>query len=79
MNTEYSSSKLACWSLCKSTEECNWFSYDIEFTICNLFKSCPEIGENSQFISGQKECAYEYGEITIYYQLLFCFYSRILF
>ena len=62
---EFSSNKLSCLSLCKSTENCNWFSYandSVERYPCYLYETCPEIDENRQFISGQKECKYDYGE-----------------
>ena len=61
---EFSSNKLACWSLCKSTDDCNWFSYGNDsVNPCHLYETCPEIEENPQFISGQKECKYDYGEM----------------
>ena len=56
--------KISCWSLCKSTDGCAWFSFqtteDIGQTSCILFEDCPEIDTNPEFVSGQKEC--EYGE-----------------
>ena len=52
---------MTCWSLCKSTEDCNWFSYGAD-NQCHLFETCPEIEEIPQFISGQKECKYDYGK-----------------
>ena len=54
-------------SLCKSTENCNWFSYAKETAqggACLLYETCPEIDETTgrYYISGQKECQYDYGE-----------------
>ena len=61
---QFLSTKLSCWSLCKSTENCNWFSYSATpVDHCRLYETCPEIDETLQwYISGQKECQYDYGE-----------------
>ena len=61
MNTEPTSDKLACWSLCASSEKCNWFTYD-GIQMCRLFENCPEIDEEHypQYISGDKDCQYIY-------------------
>ena len=58
MFSETSEDKVACWSLCKSTEGCAWFSFDMDHRTCNLFEDCPEIEADPQFVSGQKECDY---------------------
>ena len=61
MNTEPTSDKVACWSLCASSENCNWFTYD-GIQMCRLFENCPEIDEEHypQYISGDKDCQYIY-------------------
>ena len=62
---------MACWSLCKSIEDCTWFSYNNTDTqMCNLFTTCPDIEteEHSQFLSGQKECEY-YCKLFSYFHL----------
>ena len=54
------SDKVACWSLCKLTGGCNWFSYDKEiFYNCGLFETCHETNSDPVFLSGQKECEYD--------------------
>ena len=61
MHSDTSEDKVACWSLCRSTEGCAWFSFDTAGSqTCILFEDCPEIEPNPQFVSGQKEC--EYGD-----------------
>ena len=58
--SETSEDKVACLSLCKSTDGCTWFSFHTagDDETCILFADCPEIQANPQFISGQKECQY---------------------
>ena len=63
MLSETSEDKVACWSQCKSTEGCTWFSFDINHQTCLSFKDCPEIEADPQFVSGQKEC--DYGEYCV--------------
>ena len=62
--SETSEDKVACLSFCKSTDECAWFSFDTTgiLSTCILFMDCPEIEENPQFVSGQKECDIGDGE-----------------
>ena len=63
INSEISEDKVACLSLCKSTDECAWFSFDTTgHQTCILFVDCPEIEENPQYVSGQKECDLGNGE-----------------
>ena len=63
IHSEISEDKIACLSLCKSTDECTWFSFDTAVDkTCILFVDCPEIEENPQFTSGQKECDIGNGE-----------------
>ena len=60
-----SEDKLGCWSLCKSIEDCAWFSFATTLNqTCLLFETCPEINSNPQFVSGQKEC--DYGELAAF-------------
>ena len=62
------SDKVACWSWCQSVTDCNWFSYDkTKSQTCILFGNCPEIEENLQFISGQKDCHYTYCMLLLIY------------
>ena len=50
---------VACLSLCKSTEGCDWFSFHTTIDqTCILFADCPEIKDDPQFVSGQKKCDY---------------------
>ena len=54
-----SADMVACLSLCKSTDRCAWFSFHTVLDqTCILFEDCPEIEEDPQFVSGQKECDY---------------------
>ena len=63
MRSDTSEDKVACWSLCKSTEGCRWFSFDTtEGQTCILLEDCPEIEPKPEFVSGQKECEYGDGE-----------------
>ena len=63
IHSETSEDKIACWSLCKSTDGCNWFSFKtVGDQTCILLEDCSEIEENPQFISGQKECDFGNGE-----------------
>ena len=57
------SDKVACWSWCVDTTNCDWFSYDTtENQSCNLFEACPKIDDEQypQFISGHKDCLFTY-------------------
>ena len=38
--------------------QCTWFSYNTQSWNCILYRTCPEIEENDQFLSGQKDCQY---------------------
>merc|ERR1719433_1155058 len=59
LQSNTSGDKIACWSLCKSTDGCTWFSFNTAGDqTCILLEDCPEIEENLQFVSGQKECNY---------------------
>ena len=59
MQYDTSADMVACLSLCKSTEGCTWFSFhDTVDQTCILMEDCPEIREDPQFVSGQKECDY---------------------
>ena len=63
LNYEPKSDKEACWSWCKSTKDCNWFSYETNgIQMCSLFENCLEIDEEHypQYISGHKNCEYIY-------------------
>ena len=54
--------ELACWSLCKSTVHCNWFSFDTQNDKrnCQLFDRCPRIDKTDRkFVSGEKKCYIE--------------------
>ena len=60
MHTEFAVDIVKCWSLCKSFEGCNWFSFDkAKDSICQMFETCSEIASNWLFVSGQKECKYD--------------------
>ena len=60
MHLTASEDKVGCWSKCKSREDCSWFSYAATLgKTCILFKDCPEIESNSQFVTGQMECEYD--------------------
>ena len=60
LHTDVAVDKAGCWSICKSTKGCNWFSFDTAVDqICILFETCREIESNPQFVSGQKECQYD--------------------
>ena len=58
IHSEGSIDKNSCLELCKNEILCTWFSYNSIGKYCDLFESCPEIDEESPFISGQKECPY---------------------
>ena len=38
--------------------QCTWFSYNTQSWNCILYRTCPEIEESDQFLSGQKDCQY---------------------
>ena len=60
MNEGYASDLFTCWSQCKATENCNWFSYDSDALMCTLFEVCLKIDNSkTQFLSGKKECSVE--------------------
>ena len=63
MNSEPKKDKIACWSWCVSTKDCNWFTYETTgLQMCRLYENCPEIDEEHypQYISGHKDCQYIY-------------------
>ena len=73
MDSEPKSDKVACWSWCTSTKDCNWFSYETTgIQRCRLFENCPKIEEEHypQYISGHKDCQYIYCMIFIYFLAL---------
>ena len=56
----YAFDQIACWSRCKTTENCNWFSYDYDENMCSLFEICLEIDKSKlRYVSGKKECFVE--------------------
>ena len=69
LHYESSSDIVECWLWCTSTAECNWFSYEkTGIQACALFDTCPEIEENqSQYISGHKDCQYTYCMLSRYF------------
>ena len=69
IHSEGSIDKNSCLELCKNEILCTWFSYNSIGKYCDLFESCPEIDEETLFISGQKECPY--GES------LYCLFKEI--
>ena len=46
----------SCLNLCKSYDDCNWFSFNTVEEDCYLFRECPVIEEYPVFVTGQKEC-----------------------
>ena len=78
MSYESASDKVACWSMCASTKNCNWFSYEkTGIHQCILFENCPEIEEEQypQFISGNKDCQYIYCVFNIFHFQMFFYHS----
>ena len=63
MNSDFVEDKITCWENCVNHVDCLWFSFRSVNQLCILFATCPEIIENPEFISGEKECNYlhEYG------------------
>ena len=58
--TDNAFDQIECWSQCKSTEDCNWFSFNFESKVCYLYETCFEIDDGKwQFVSGEKECSVE--------------------
>ena len=60
--------------LCKATPRCNYFSFHTEdYThdthgdkICWMFENCPQFyNTDNRTVSGQNECRYDWGELTI--------------
>ena len=51
--------------------QCTWFSYNTQSWNCILYRTCPEIEENDQFLSGQKDC--QYPILSTYYDFDFFF------
>ena len=72
----YARDKKECWNLCKSTENCNWFTFDKDgeyahknYGICWLFYNCPKISpdpngpyQDIRSVTGHKDCKYDWGE-----------------
>ena len=55
------SDKVACWSWCASTKDCNWVSFETTgLQTCSLFEHCSEIDEEHypQYVSGHRDCQY---------------------
>ena len=55
-NVEFSDNIELCWYICKSMNNCEWFSYSEELKDCFLFQSCPELRHLKDFVSSQVEC-----------------------
>ena len=56
---ETSNSITECWSLCRNTGKCAWFSFSKELHDCFLFETCPELKSEKDFITSQVECEYD--------------------
>ena len=66
--TESTESINECWNLCRSTENCFWFSFSQLLKTCLLFNGCPEIDENENFVTSEVDCTYDIqGEIRNYF------------
>ena len=48
-----------CWSLCRNTGKCAWFSFSKELQDCFLFETCPDLKSEKDFITSQVECEYD--------------------
>ena len=53
----------SCLSLCTSTFECRWFSFDASNGFCGLTEDCREVEEcaNDACTHGQRECGADTG------------------
>jgi len=59
-HSETTRNKLECLHLCKSDEECNWFTFYEVFYECVLYRDCPTIDETcSRCFSGEHSCVEE--------------------
>ena len=57
MNSMEHSSLMECKNECKTTDNCNWFSYNSpNNSTCLLYNVCPEKDNDEAWITSQKEC-----------------------
>ena len=46
-----------CLDLCKTVDQCTWFSFNSDDSLCNLYQTCPTLDETcTSCVTGQKEC-----------------------
>ena len=47
-----------CLLICKETDQCQWYSFDLVTLMCITFKTCDALDEeDTDFTSGQVECS----------------------
>ena len=56
-----SESEIACLRLCQNTEDCAWYTYNVEKTNCLLLKNCGNIDSDhcTSCLSGESTCEAE--------------------
>ena len=62
LNYEKTENLSHCMANCALNDECQWSSYDTDFSYCTLFSNCPQINghqEHSKSMSSRSDCPLE--------------------
>ncbi len=51
-------SEYQCVNMCKSFDNCAWYTFDSKTNVCFIFKTCPSLSEDClDCVSGEKGCS----------------------
>ena len=60
IDAKTASDSTTCLKYCKQDDNCNWYNFDIDNSVCILNSNCSQIYETEgNFVTGQKECPLE--------------------
>ena len=62
-----------CLSLCKTTDGCNWYSFDSARSLCLLTADCAqlEVCGQDECLHGEKGCGDTSGKVDVLSQLMY--------